>query len=86
MTDKDRTNINGSQGTSKEHRLVGKSHPMADDTEITESENSKKFENSSGKQSCGKEETLGVANVTHMMGQRVAKDLTKCDSSEKGDE
>ena len=69
MTDKDRTNINGSQGTSKEHRLVGKSHPMADDTEITESENSKKFENSSGKQSCGKEETLGVANVTCMMGQ-----------------
>ena len=85
MANKDRANINGSQGTSKEHRLVGKTRPTTDDIEIIESENSKKFENSSGKESCGKEETLGVANVTRMIGLRAAKDLTKCDSFEKGD-
>ena len=59
MADKDRANINGSQGTSEEHRLVGKTHPMADDIEITEFENSWKFENSKQERKLWKRRNLG---------------------------
>ena len=59
MANKDRANINGSQGTSEEHRLVGKTHPMADDIEITEFENSWKFENSKQERKLWKRRNLG---------------------------
>ena len=59
MADKDRANINGSQGTSEEHRLLVKTHPMADDIEITESENSWKFENSKQERKLWKRRNLG---------------------------
>lgn len=68
MIDKGKINSNGSQEISEEHGAVGKSRPAANDMETTVSENSRQFENLSGKQSPGKEATLGVGSVTRVIG------------------